>query len=101
MNRCGDSKRITGNLLSAAFSKNFLRPFLEGGNPRNKKSARSISLTEIAAAKADAPGIAKISKFFFDKSLIKFVPGSEIAGVPASVTSAISLNLLKSFPGRY
>ena len=43
----------------------------------------------IAVAKAVGPGIISISKKFSLAILINSLPGSEIHGIPASLTSAI------------
>ena len=48
-------------------------------------------LTDIAAEAADGPGIGKILIFFLIHSSTNILPGSEIAGVPASETREIIL----------
>src|SRR3989344_5669444 len=92
--RWGDSKRMMGISNLAARLKKVCLPFLRGGNPRKQNSERLMSLTEIIAESADGPGIGIISKSAAVRSLINFVPGSEMLGVPASVTKAALLNLL-------
>ena len=44
-------------------------------------------LIDTADVTAEAPGIGYISILFFTHSLTKILPGSEIAGVPASEIS--------------
>ena len=68
-------------------------PFEAFGDPKNINCDVSKPETESAAVKELGPGIGiiSISGFLFVIYWISFDPGSEIAGVPASVTSAISL----------
>src|SRR3989344_6405568 len=91
--RWGDSKIITGYLLPAIFLKNVSLPFLCGGNPKNKNSDKSISLTDIMEANEEGPGIGTMEIKLplgnpVTKCLINLCPGSDIPGVPASVTNA-------------
>src|SRR3989344_2119444 len=85
--RWGDSKIMTGYLLPAIFLKNVSLPFLCGGKPKNVNSERLMSLKEMIAAREDGPGIVTISAKVA-ASFISLCPGSDIPGVPASVTNA-------------
>lgn len=66
-------------------------PFLCGIKPKKRKSEVITPEIEKAAVRALAPGIASIFIFFCEVIIrfIKTAPGSEIPGVPASVTMAI------------
>ena len=72
-----------------------LRKEYSGKKPLNKNLSEN-PLTETAAAKADGPGIGKISIVSSIQAFIKMAPGSEILGVPASDISEINLPDFKS-----
>ena len=60
-----------------------------GKNPINENCAVSSPDTDKAVTTALAPGIPITSILFSCASLINIYPGSDIQGVPASVTIAI------------
>ena len=70
-----------------------ISPFFSGKKPI-KKNLSEKPLTEIAELTAEAPGIGYIFIFFYT-ILDRIIPGSEIAGVPASEIKDTILSLCK------
>lgn len=89
--RCGDSYRTTGTRLAAMNFSEVCLPFLCGKNPKNKNSSDDSPAIDIAAASAEAPGIASIfaSGANSRTRATSRAPGSEMPGVPASETNTI------------
>src|SRR3989344_686225 len=79
--------------------KKVCRPFLCGGNPRNKNSSAGKPEIESAPISAQGPGTETIFTSFPNLSTpasTNLPPGSEIPGVPASDTYARFLPLSSS-----
>ena len=64
-------------------------PRLAGRNPLKRNESGGRPLATSAARNADAPGIGTTGTPCRMASVIRRNPGSEIPGMPASVTSAI------------
>src|SRR3990172_11946672 len=90
----GDSKKITVRCSPRSDSKVFRRaPFLAGRNPTKTKDSVGRPEALRAAMNEHGPGIGT-TRIPFSKALrtIRY-PGSEIQGVPASLTRAICFQI--------
>ena len=83
--------------MSVANSLNFVcLPFFTGKNPSKQNRSHGKPEFTKAGTKAVAPGNVSTFKFSFMHSRTNKNPGSEMAGVPASLTNAICLPSFKN-----
>ena len=74
---------------SANAKKRVCLPFFSGKNPSNTKRSLGKPLLTKAGTKAVAPGKHSTSMLFSTQARVSKNPGSEMAGVPASLIKAI------------
>src|SRR5512145_797123 len=87
--RCGDSKTTTVVSSSRSARRRLRRrPGFTGRNPSNTTRSAGMPATERAAVSAEAPGTGTTVTPAALASRTSMKPGSESAGVPASVTRA-------------
>ena len=91
----GDSKKIVVLVSFLSSIILFFLPFLCGRKPSNINLCVGSPLTTTAGTNEVGPGRHSTSIFFFNAMLIKEKPGSDIKGVPASETKAISSSSFK------
>ena len=85
-------------LVSSARSFNLVcRPFFGGRNPSNTNLSFGNPELTNAGTKAVAPGRQSTSILFSIQALDSKNPGSEIAGVPASLINAIEIPFFNLF----
>ena len=74
---------------SARIKKRVCLPFLSGKNPSKTNLSLGKPLFTNAGTKAVAPGRHSTAILFSTQARVKRKPGSEIAGVPASLINAM------------
>ncbi len=88
--RFGDSKQMTGICKVLALFRSVRMSFsFFGRKPTKRYSVQSMDEAEISVAGADAPGIGIMLMSASLSSDMATAPGSDMFGVPASLTMAI------------